>query len=268
MPEFRAINTANWKQALLRSFSGRRARVFLITSVLVLAGALFAGKEVGQHLDGVGKWIAESGPWASAAFVLVFVVLSSVLVPDTLLCVLAGALFHWTTGFVSVLAGLVLGGIVQYFLSRGLLRSRIDRALSTRPFLAAIREAVHYDELHLQFLLRLAPLNPATLSYLLGAAGVRFPGFLLTMLATAPNLAFAVYLGHIGKHAAGLQQPDQEAAHMERIFTFGGLGVALVVVFFISRAARRAVTRAIEKSKAEHPEITESRCAMTSGDGR
>ena len=69
---------------------------------------------------------------------------------------------------------------------------------------------MRYDEFHLQFLLRLTPLNPATLSYLLGAAGVRFWGFLI---------------------------------------------VGVIVLFFLSRAARRAVGRAIEKSKREHSEV-------------
>lgn len=241
-------------QNLFRASSRRKTVMYLTLFLFVIAAVFGFGRELHRHLDEIGKWIEESGAWASFAFVLLFVIATSLMVPDTVLCILAGALFGWASGFAAVLVGSILAAALQYFLSRRLLRSSIDRALSTRPFLESIREAVHYDEFHLQFLLRLTPLNPATLSYLLGAAGVRFWGFLVAALATAPILAFGVYLGKIGKHAAGLEKPDQSAVHLEKGAMYVGLAVGVVVLYFLSRAARRAVARALEKSKREHSE--------------
>jgi hypothetical protein len=56
------------------------------------------------------------------------------------------------------------------------LRARIQRALAARTSLAAIQRDVRRDEFRLQVLLRPTPLNPATINYPLGAAGVRFSG--------------------------------------------------------------------------------------------
>ena len=254
MPEHHAhILPAN--QNLFRAWSRWKTVMYLTLCLFVIAVIFGFGRELHRHLDEIGKWIEESGSWASLAFVLLFVIATSLLVPDTVLCILAGALFGWASGFAAVLVGSIVAAAFQYLLSRRLLQSRFDRVLSTRPFLESIREAVRYDEFHLQFLLRLTPLNPATLSYLLGAAGVRFWGFLIAALATAPILAFGVYLGEIGKHAAGLAKPDQSTVLLERSAMYVGLAVGVIVLFFLSRAARRAVGRAIEKSKREHSEV-------------
>jgi len=74
------------------------------------------------------------------------------------------------------MAGSLLTGALQFALARQLLRAPIQRALAARPSMAAIQHAVSRDQFRLQVLLRLTPLNPATISYLLGATGVRFSG--------------------------------------------------------------------------------------------
>ena len=73
----------------------------------------------------------------------------------------------------AVVAGGLLASALQFTFARRLLRARIERTLAAKPSLAAIQPAVTQDELRLQLLLRLTPLNPATIRYLLGAAGVR-----------------------------------------------------------------------------------------------
>ena len=66
--------------------------------------------------------------------------------------------------------------------------------------------AVARSELKINMLLRLTPLNPATVSYILGATGVRFPGFLLACLALTPHLLIEVYFGFAGKHLARISR--------------------------------------------------------------
>ena len=117
-------------------------------------------------------------------FVGLFALATSVLLPDTVLCIIAGALFGLGWGVAAVLAGSFLAAAIQFALAHQLLRARIQRTLAARPSLAAIQRAVSRDEFRLQVLLRLTPLNPATISYLLGAAGVRFSGFLIAWLKT------------------------------------------------------------------------------------
>ena len=101
----------------------------------------------------------------------------------------------------------------------------------------------------MQVLLRLTPLNPAAISYLLGAAGVRFSGFLIACLALTPNLAIEVYFGHVGKHAARLAGSDARTAHLHALAIIGGLAVCVAVMVFVSRMARKALMQAVAETE-------------------
>jgi len=135
--------------------------------------------------------------------------------------------------------------VLQYGLARRLLAARIERWLRARPALAAIQSAVLRDEIRLQTLLRLTPLNPASLNYSMGAAGVRFPGFLLTSLATTPHLLLEVWFGYAGRHVVRIAGRSARAVIMHDVAVMGGLAVCLVTVLLLSKVARRAVAEAV-----------------------
>lgn len=170
---------------------------------MLLVLALAGGYEVGHHLSALEARVFRLGPWGILGFFALFIAGASLLVPDTLLCIAAGVLFGLWEATAVVLASSLVASVAQYALSRWLLRAPIQRALARRPSLAAIQRAVMRDDLRLQVLLRLAPLNPATMSYLLGAAGVRFSTFLTAWPALAPHLFVDLYLGYASKHWRG-----------------------------------------------------------------
>ena len=109
--------------------------------------------------------------------------------------------------------------------------------------------SVRRDEFRLQVLLRLTPLIPATITYLLGAAGVRFSGFLIACLALTPNLAIEVYCGHVGNHAALLAGSDAHTAHLHDLAIIGGLAVCVAVMVFMARMAHKAVMQAVAETE-------------------
>jgi hypothetical protein len=113
--------------------------------------------------------------------------------------------------------------------------------------LIAIQRAVLDDELRLQALLRLTPLNPATVSYMLGAAGVDFSKFLIACCAMAPNLLLELYLGHAGKNLAWAGAGDARV-ELQDFAIVVGLVAMLAVVLVISRMARKAVMQAVTES--------------------
>jgi uncharacterized membrane protein YdjX (TVP38/TMEM64 family) len=154
-----------------------------------------------------------------------------------------------------VLSGNLMAAAIQFGLARKLLRKRIDRTLAARPSLAAIQRAVKGDDFRLQVLLRLTPLNPASVNYLLGAAGVRFSRFLLACLALTPHLLLEVYFGHAGKHAARLAGSEGRTAHLHDLVIFGGLAVCVVVMVFVSRLARKALSQAVAETGTEMTKI-------------
>ena len=236
------------QQFLARTYS-RAALPYLIVGLLLIVAIICAGREIEHHINAIESWITKLGPWGVLAFVGLFILATSFLLPDTVLCIIAGALFGMFWGVAAVLAGSVLAGAMQFALSHKLLRARIQRTLASRPSLAAIQRAVSRDEFRLQVLLRLTPLNPATISYLLGAAGVRFSGFMIALLALTPNLVIEVYFGHVGKHAARLAGSDARTAHLHDLAIIGGLAICVAVMVLVSRMAHKAVMQAVAETE-------------------
>jgi uncharacterized membrane protein YdjX (TVP38/TMEM64 family) len=222
----------------------RASLPYVAAAALLLVAVLVLGHEIKHHVEAIESWVEALGPWGVVAFVALFVVGTSLLLPESVFGIAAGALFGLTSGFFVVVAANLLAAALQYALSRRLLQTRIERMLVARPALTRIRRAVLGDELRLQFLLRLAPLNPTTVSYLLGAAGVGLRGFLLACLGQAPHLLMEVYFGHAGRHVARLVG-GAHGARLHDLALLGGLAAGILGLAVVSRAAHRAVLRAV-----------------------
>lgn len=227
---------------------------YLAVGLLLIVAIVAGGREIEHHINAIESCITKLGPWGLLGFVGLLAMATSFLLPDTVLCIIAGALFGLGWGVGAVLVGSFLAAAIQFALARQFLRAKIQRTLAARPSLAAIQRAVSRDEFRLQVLLRLTPLNPATISYLLGAAGVRFSGFMIACLALTPNLAIEVYFGHVGKHVARLGGRDAGTARLHDLAIIGGLAVCVAVMVLVSRMARKAVMQAVAETDAERAE--------------
>jgi len=226
---------------------------YLAAAVVFLVAILLVGHKLEQYVKPLEAWIAELGPWGGVTFVATLVLGTSILLPESIFGVSAGVLFGLFWGLVASLVGNLLAASLQYALARWLLRARVRRSLAARPSLAAFQDAVLEDEIRLQFLVRLTPVNPATVSYLLGAAGVRFRGFLLACLALLPHLLLEVFLGHAGEHVARMAAgAGSETAHSLAIL--GGVLAVTAVVVLVSRMAHKAVTAAVAAADHGRPE--------------
>lgn len=224
---------------------------YVAAGVLLIIVVLVVGHKIEHHINAIESLITELGPWGLLAFICLFILGTSFLVPDTVFCIIAGALFGLYWGVVTALAGSLLAAALQFLFSHKLLRAPIQRMITARPALAAIQRAVSRDEFRLQILLRLTPLNPAIISYLLGTAGVRFSGFLIACLALTLNLVIEVYFGHVGKHAALLAGSDTRTAHLHDLAMIGGFVICVVVMVLVSRIARKALMQAVAETDKE-----------------
>jgi len=226
---------------------------YLLVGALLAVVVVALGRDIRHHLDAIEAWVSALGPWGVVAFVGLFVVVTSALFPESALSIAAGALFGLSEGVVAVVVASFLAAAVQFLLARGLLRARIERALAGRPWLAAIQRTALRDETKLQTLLRLTPLNPASISYAMGAAGVRFPGFILACVGMVPTLFLEVYFGYAGRHVARIAGRSTRAVIVHDVVVFAGLAACLVVVVLVSRMARKAVIAAVEEADPGRP---------------
>jgi uncharacterized membrane protein YdjX (TVP38/TMEM64 family) len=219
--------------------------------VLMLIAIAVVGRQIVHHINAIQLWITDLGHWSVFAFIGLYILTTSLLLPETVIAIPAGALFGLWWGVAAVGAGSLLAATLQFILSRHMLRERIQRFTAARPSWAAIQHAVQRDALRLQVLLRLTPLNPAGISYLLGAVDVRFSGFLLACLALAPHWVIEVYFGHAGAHLARMAGRHTPALYLHDLAVIGGLIATLIVLVLVSRAARKAVMEAVSKAATQ-----------------
>jgi uncharacterized membrane protein YdjX (TVP38/TMEM64 family) len=215
--------------------------LYIAMAALVATGIFVLGEELVRHFEDIQNWIRDKGPWALVVFVLLYAVLSTVFVPDTVLGIAAGTIFGFTQGLLAALLGGVLGATLQYALARRVLRPTVERFVLARPALAALQNAVLQQEFRLQLLIRLTPLNRTLTSYMLGAAGVGFTRFVAACVGFVPTLCLEVYFGYAGKHMVGVTTQPGHSAALQDIAMVAGLVVAIIVMVVISRMARRAV---------------------------
>ncbi len=161
-----AQGTDRVRRLLTRASVGK-ALPFLAFGILIVVAIVVVGQDIAPHMNAIESWITQLGPWGPLAFVVLFVLLTSMLMPDTVLCIIAGALFGFAWGAAAILAGSLLAAALHSRSRGDFLKAKVERVLLAKPSLSAIARAVTHDELRLQLLLRLAPLNPATISYLL-----------------------------------------------------------------------------------------------------
>jgi uncharacterized membrane protein YdjX (TVP38/TMEM64 family) len=226
-----------------------RSVVPLVLAILgIVAVVILLGHEAQRHVHAIEAWIANLGPWGRLAFVGLLVVGSTVLIPESLFGLAAGALFGLAWGTGLILAGNIIAATLQYTLARRLLHVPIQKALEKRPLLRAIQSAVMRNEIRLQVLLRLTPLNPALISYLLGAAGVRYIGFILSTLVLASHFVIEVYIGDAGKQLVAHGFKHAEGGWQHSLMIYGGAAVGLIAIALVSKAAHRAVIKAIAEN--------------------
>lgn len=243
--------TSDRVRRLVARATSRAAIPYVLCAVLFAAGIIFTGHELVQNMSAIEAWIMGLGPWGIVAFVTLFVVATSFLIPDSILCIASGVLFGPVWGIAAVSFGILIAATFQFMLARRLFRARIQTEILKRPGLAAIQRAVVQDEFRLQFLVRLTPINPAIMSYLLGATHVRVTGFLIACLAHMPAIMVEVYFGHASTNMVKIADGSMKHALLDDAILFGGLGACIVVLVVVSRMARKALVEAIADCEAE-----------------
>jgi len=243
MPADNRLNWKTWRWETIGSY--------VLLAVVLATAILLLGDEFEDHVRSFEGWLAELGAWALVLAVVLYAVCAVVFIPDTLLGLIAGATFGFAHGLIVALLGSLLAAIAEYLLSMRLLKPFIDRRLASKPGMQAIRAAVTAQEIKLQFLIRMTPINRSLTSYLLGASGVRFPGFVIALAGFLPHLCLEVYSGYAGKQIAVVTTRAHGAAVLHDLLLVTGLLVTIAVIYMISRAAKKAVASALENLPAD-----------------
>lgn len=211
---------------------------------LLLLAAVLIGRQFGHLLPVLEETVARHGALGWVLFVLVAMVCTSVFVPDTVFAVMAGMLYGVLGGTVIITVAVFLTASVDFLLARRWLFGTVRRWLERQPRLAAIERAIHREGFRFQFLLRLTPLSPVVLSYVLGTTPTRFGTFLAACVGLIPGLFAEVYLGHVARRIARVAHDPSLHSPAHTVFALLSLASCLAILAWLTRIARRAIADA------------------------
>lgn len=218
--------------------------LLLLTGLCAVVVVVWFGRHGAHEIKAMEAWIAGHGVWGWVVFVGMMVVLTSVFVPDTILTIAAGAMFGVGLGTLLTVIAATITAALNYLVARWLLQKRIKTMLDQHPKFRAISRAAKSEGLRLLLLLRLAPISPVLVSYVLGATGVRFSKFMIAMVGIIPAMFVGVYFGSVASHVTKVAGNASEHSPLQTTITIVGFVVCVVLVISITRVATKALADA------------------------
>jgi len=225
--------------------SGRLSRWSQIASVLIIIGCLiiiFRVIPIGVGIARLQSWLAGLGARGIAAYIVIYVVATVLLIPGSAITLLAGVLYGPWWGTLIVSAGATVGAAAAYLLGRYALRGSVERATAKTPKFAAIDRAIGKNGWKIVALLRLSPVVPFNLSnYFFGLTAIRFlPYVLVSWICMLPGTLLYVYLGYAASQAAGAGGAKANGWLHWTLLSVGLLLIVAVSVY-ITRLAKHAL---------------------------
>ena len=215
------------------------------TSLWIWAGAIVVVVMAFWFLP-VPKWIemlrgffAQAGWWGGILFVAVYVLATVLLIPASAMTLLAGGVYGFFAGLLITVLASNLGALCAFVLGRSLLRSRVEAWARDRPRFEKVREAIGKNGFKIVLLLRLSPLFPFTvLNYMLGVTSISLPRYVAAnVVGMLPGTIVFVYVGVLSGDVAAGEPPSALKLGSQIV----GLAATIVVTFYITRLARRAL---------------------------
>ncbi len=226
----------------------RKRLLSIIIPLLVVAlGALLY-----QHRHVEKLWLQQFLVWIDGmgfAGVLLFMGINMLMIltfmPGLLMTLGAGFLFGLGWGIVIVNVSTTLGAALAFLIGRYLLKERLMRRAVQNEKFVAVSRVVSEEHWKIVLLTRLVPLFPFKLSnYLFGLTEIRLRDFIIgTMIGIIPITTLNVYLGSIAKDLARLINGEQSITPLQIGFYAVDVLVAVGVVYYLTRLAKRALGR-------------------------
>lgn len=241
----------SWRGVLLKSLAA-----------LILVGLLFLLFHfvLEPVMPVMEDFMRQLGGWGPLLYILVFVIATSIFIPESIIAIAAGAIFGLWMGLVWVVVAGTIAAVFIFVIGRHFLRDRVEHMLDAHPKITAIDTAASHSGFRLMVLLRLSPLNFTLLNYLLAISRAHFRPYLLACLGMFPGNFSTVYIGFAARHAANLatdvkqhggRLPEGDSM-VHELTLFLGLGAAILASVVVARIAMREIRKATVKA-AEVP---------------
>ena len=196
------------------------------------------------HLETTAKLLdLLRSPAGALAFVPLYALWVTLLLPGVWASMLAGALYGTWWGSLIVFVGACLGAEAAFLLGRTWLRNWARRRLAAVPKLLAIEQAVSREGLKLVLLTRLSPAFPfSLLNFAYGLSEVSLRDYTIGLIGILPGTILFCGLGALAGDVAGFGEVlSGEADAGTWALRIGGLLATVASVWLVGRAAQRAL---------------------------
>jgi len=218
-------------RGIFRTLAGPLVALVVLVVVGRLAGGSWPRIEEAVSEMGALGYLVFSGSWA---------LLSCACFPVSVLGFSAGLLFGPWLGLGLVAVGGLVGGTMMFFLGRGFLRGRIRELVANRPKLAAVDRMAGREDIKLNILTRLSPLNFGLASYTLASGRSRFRAYLAGLVATLPSMIAQVWFGSLARQAGSAAADEGEFPIGRALLLGAGVIFFAVLSWQVGRMVRRA----------------------------
>ncbi len=183
-------------------------------------------------------------PAGALAFVPLYALWVTLLLPGVWASMLAGALYGTWWGSLIVFVGACLGAEAAFLLGRTWMRNWARRRLAAVPKLLAIEQAVSREGLKLVLLTRLSPAFPfSLLNFAYGLSEVSLRDYSIGLIGILPGTILFCGLGALAGDVARFGEVlSGEADAGTWALRIGGLLATVASVWLVGRAAQRALT--------------------------
>jgi uncharacterized membrane protein YdjX (TVP38/TMEM64 family) len=182
-------------------------------------------------------------PLGALAFVPLYALWVTLLLPGVWASMLAGALYGTWWGSLIVFVGACLGAEAAFLLGRTWLRNWARRRLAAVPKLLAIEQAVSREGLKLVLLTRLSPAFPfSLLNFAYGLSEVSLRDYSIGLIGILPGTILFCGLGALAGDVARFGEVlSGEADAGTWALRIGGLLATVASVWLAGKAAQRVL---------------------------
>jgi uncharacterized membrane protein YdjX (TVP38/TMEM64 family) len=228
----------------------KKSTVRLILFLVVAAALVTAGilLDVNTYLRQLLDWIREQGFVGVLVFAAVYMVATVLFIPGSILTLGAGFVYGvvWGTLYVSVAS--TIGATLAFLVGRYLARDWVASKVEGSPRFQSIDSAVGDEGWKIVGLTRLSPIFPFNLlNYAYGLTRVRLRDyFFASWIGMFPGTVMYVYIGSLAGSLATVGAEERARTTGEWILYGVGLLATVVVTLYVTRLARRALSKKID----------------------
>lgn len=218
-------------------------------AALITAGILL---DVNTYLRQLLDWIREQGFVGVLVFGAVYITATVLFVPGSILTLGAGFVYGvvWGTVYVSVAS--TIGATAAFLTGRYLARDWVAAKVAGSARFQSIDRAVGDEGWKIVGLTRLSPIFPFNLlNYAYGLTQVRLRDyFFASWIGMFPGTVMYVYIGSLAGSLATVGAEERARTTGEWILYGVGLVATVVVTVFVTRLARKALSKKVDVASA------------------